>query len=122
MIVMSRRGTAILALVAAALTLGVLWQVNRPIIPQEATWDDVKAEAQSGGYRLINTDELAARYGQDAGKLLLVDTRQAWEYRTGHIQGAVNFPIEPTAWSRWRSQGQLFRFLGPDKDRPIVFY
>jgi hypothetical protein len=122
MIAMSRRGTAILALLAAALTLGVLWQVNRPVIPKEATWEDVKAEAQSGGYRLISTDELAARYRQDANKVLLVDTRQDWEYRTGHIQGAVNFPMEPTAWSRWRSQGQLSRFLGPDKDRLIVFY
>ena len=119
---MQRKGTTLLALAAAALTLGVLWHLHRPIIAQEATWEDVKAEAQSGGYRLITTEELAARYRQDAGKLLLVDTRQDWEYRTGHIRGAVNFPIEPTAWSRWRSQGPLAKFLGPDRDRPIVFY
>ncbi len=119
---MQRKGTTLLALAAAALTLGVLWYLQRPIIVKEATWEDVKAEAQSGGYRLITTDELATRYRQDAGKLLLVDTRQDWEYRSGHIQGAVNFPIEPTAWSRWRSKGALSKFLGPDKDRTIVFY
>jgi hypothetical protein len=119
---MQRKGTTLLALVAAALTLSVLWYLNRPIIVKEATWHDVKAEAQSGGYRLINTEELAQRYRQDTGKLLLVDTRQDWEYRTGHMKGAVNFPIEPTAWSRWRSQGPLAKFLGPDKDRLIVFY
>ena len=119
---MQRKGTTLLALAAAALTLSVLWYLNRPIIVTEATWEDVKAEAQSGGYRLITTEELAQRYRQDPGKLLLVDTRQDWEYRTGHMKGAVNFPIEPSAWGRWRSQGALDKFLGPDKDRLIVFY
>jgi hypothetical protein len=118
---MQKKGITLLALLAAALTLGVLWYLNRPIIAQEATWEDVKAEAQSGGYRLITTAELAQRYRQDAG-MLLVDTRQDWEYRTGHIQGAVNFPTEPTAWWRWRSQKPLAKFLGPDKNRLIVFY
>jgi hypothetical protein len=119
---MQRKGTTLLALVAVALTLGVLWHLQRPIIVKEATREDVKAEARSGGYHLITTEELAQRYRQHPGKLLLVDTRQDWEYRTGHIQGAVNFPIAPTAWSRWRSQGPLAQFLGPDKDRLIVFY
>jgi hypothetical protein len=119
---MQRKGITLLALAAAALTLSVLWYLNRPIIIKEAAWEDVKAEAQSGGYRLITTEELAQRYRQDTGKLLLVDTRQDWEYRTGHIQGAVNFPIEPSAWGRWRSQRPLGRFLGPNKDRLIVFY
>ncbi|MFA4902163.1 MAG: rhodanese-like domain-containing protein [Desulfobaccales bacterium] len=119
---MQRKGTTLLALVAAALTLSVLWYLNRPIIVKEATWEDVKAEAQNGGYRLITTEELAQRYRQDTGKLLLVDTRQDWEYRTGHMKGAVNFSIEPNAWSRWRSRGSLAKFLGPDKDRLIVFY
>jgi rhodanese-related sulfurtransferase len=53
---------------------------------------------------------------------LLVDTRQEWEYRSGHIRGATNFPIEPTWWSRWRKAGALEAVLGPDKDRLIVFY
>lgn len=119
---MQRKGTTLLALAAAALTLGVLWHLHQPIIVQEATWEDVKAEAQNGGYRLITTEELAARYRQDAQKLLLVDTRQDWEYRSGHMQGAVNFPIEPSAWGRWRSQEAMGKFLGPDKDRLIVFY
>jgi 3-mercaptopyruvate sulfurtransferase SseA len=119
---MRRKGLTLLALVAAALTLGVLWYLHRPIMVKEATWDDVKVEAQNGGYRLITTAELAQRYRQDGGKLLLVDTRQDWEYRTGHIQGAVNFPMEPTAWGRWRSQWALAKFLGADKDRPIFFY
>jgi hypothetical protein len=119
---MQRKGTTILAFAAAALTLGVLWHLHRPIIVKEATWEDVKAEARSGGYHLITTEELAQRYRHDAGKLLIVDTRQDWEYRTGHMKGALNFPIEPSAWGRWRSQGALAKFLGPNKDRPIFFY
>jgi rhodanese-related sulfurtransferase len=51
-----------------------------------------------------------------------VDTRQEWEYRTGHLKGALNFPIEPTWFSRWRNQKPLEAFLGPDKNRFIVFY
>jgi hypothetical protein len=119
---MQSKGITILALAAAALTLGVLWYLHRPIIVKEATWDDVKAEARRGGYQLITTEELAGRYRQAGGKLLLVDTRQDWEYRTGHIKGAGNFPMEPTAWARWRSQGAMAKFLGPDKDLLIFFY
>ena len=74
-------------------------------------WDDVLAEAKAGGYRLITTEELAERYRQDSKELLLVDTRQEWEYRTGHIKGAVNFPMEPTWWSRWRKAAALKAFL-----------
>ncbi len=114
--------TAIFAFVAVAVTVGVLWFINRPVIPKKATWDDVVAEARRGGYRLINTEELWKRYDTDPKDLRLVDTRQEWEYRTGHIKGASNFPIEPTWLSRWREKGALERFLGPDKNRFIVFY
>jgi rhodanese-related sulfurtransferase len=51
-----------------------------------------------------------------------VDTRQEWEYRTGHIKNALNFPIEPTWLSRWRKKDALQTFLGLDKNRLIVFY
>ena len=112
----------LLALVAVAITAGVLWYTNR-ILPQKtATWDDVVAEARRGGYRLIKTEELWQRYKNDPKNLLLVDTRQEWEYRTGHIKGALIFTIEPTWLSRWRKKGELKTFLGPDKDRFIVFY
>jgi hypothetical protein len=119
---MGNRGNTFLALAAVILTLGVLWHIQRPVIPQEATLADVQAEAARGGYRLITTEALAQLYRQPGAKLLLVDTRQDWEYRSGHIQGAVNFPLEPTAWSRWRSQGRLAALLGPDRDRLVVFY
>jgi 3-mercaptopyruvate sulfurtransferase SseA len=108
--------------VAVLLTVAALWFTNRVVAPTEATWDDVLAEARTGGYRVMTTEELAERYRKDPVRLLLVDTRQEWEYRTGHLQGAVNFPMEPTWWSRWRRASALGTFLGPDKDRTIIFY
>ena len=110
------------ALVAVAITMGAIWHMNRVIIPKTATWDDVRAEARQGGYQLISTDELSRQYTAKPESLLLVDTRQEWEYRTGHIKSALNFPMEPTRWSRWREKGALETFLGPDKNRMIVFY
>lgn len=112
----------LLAVLAVAVTAGALWFTNRAVTPKEATWEDVQAEAKAGGYRLITTDEVYARYQRDPQATILVDTRQDWEYRSGYIQGAVNFPMEPTAWSRWRKKASLEALLGPDKDRFIVFY
>lgn len=111
-----------LPLAAIAFTVGVLWFTNGAVTPRELTWDDVVAEATNGGYRLINTDELRQRYEKDPRTVLLVDTRQEWEFAMGHIQGAINFAMEPTAWSRRWKKGELAAALGPDKDRFIVFY
>lgn len=119
---MENRKTIILAIVAVVLVIGSLWFTNRVVTPKEATWEDVLAEAKAGGYRIIKTQDLWDRYQKDTTGILLVDTRQEWEYRTGHIQGAVNFPIEPTWYSRWRKEKPLKAFLGTDKNRFIVFY
>jgi hypothetical protein len=118
------KGTAraALAIAAVAITMGTLWYSNRVVPPKEATWDDIKAEASQAGYQIITTDELFKRYTAKPESLFLVDTRQEWEYRTGHIKGALNFPIEPTWLSRWRNKSALEKFLGPDKNRLIVFY
>lgn len=112
----------ILSIVAVVLVIGSLWFTNRAVTPKEATWEDVLAEAKGGGYRIIKTQDLWENVQKDPNRILLVDTRQEWEYRTGHIQGAVNFPIEPTWYSRWRKEKPLKTFLGPDKNRFIVFY
>ena len=114
--------TAIMALVAVAVTVGFLWYTNRPVAPVTATYEDVVAEAANGGYQLINTERLKKRYDEDPQGFLLVDARQEWEYRTGHIKGAVNFPMEPTWLSRWKEKDELEKFLGPDKNRFLVFY
>jgi len=116
------RSITFLTLFAVAAAAPALWLTHPSVPPKEASWADVVAEAQRGGYRLITTDDLWKRYSGNQDGLLLVDTRQEWEYRTGHIRGAVNFPMEPTWLSRWRKKTDLERFLGADKDRFIVFY
>jgi len=119
---MQNRKTTFMACVAVLFTVGAVWFTNRADIPKQATWDDVLAEGRNGGYGIMTTEALSERYQKDAGSLLLVDTRQEWEYRTGHLKGAVNFSMEPTWWSRWRRASALETFLGPDKDRTIIFY
>ena len=118
---MQNKKTTLIAFVAVLITLGAVWFNNRALTPRDATWDDVLAEAKKGGYRLITAAELSERY-RDAKSILVVDTRQEWEYRTGHIKGALNFPVEPTWWSRRSRASALESFLGPDKDRMVVFY
>lgn len=119
---MKTRTSILLALVAIIISGVTVWYGQRPTTPTQATWDDVLAEAKAGGYRIITTEELAERYRNDISGQLLVDTRQDWEYRTGHMKGALNFPMEPTWWSRWRKTSDLEDSLGPDKERILVFY
>jgi 3-mercaptopyruvate sulfurtransferase SseA len=114
--------SSLLALTAVLITVATVWHTQRTVTPGQATWDDVIAEAKAGGYAIISTEELADRYREEASDLLLVDTRQEWEYRTGHIAGALNFPMEPTWWARWQKSDDLEEFLGSNKDRSLVFY
>lgn len=122
MIKMNGVRKALFAFIAIAITVIGLWFTNVSVTPKEATWEDVQNEAKQGGYQIINTEELWKRYSKNPSSLLLVDARQEWEYRTGHIKGAENFPMEPTWWSRWNKAGDLKAFLGADKNRTIVFY
>jgi hypothetical protein len=107
---------------AVLLVVAALWFTNRAVTPKTPTWDDVVQEAKAGGYGLLTTDDLRGLYAKNPPGLLLVDTRQDWEHRAGHITGSVNFPMEPTAWSRWKKRGELETLLGPDKERTVVFY
>ncbi|MBU4524937.1 MAG: rhodanese-like domain-containing protein [Desulfomicrobium sp.] len=117
---MNARATFALIAVAVLLSIGLILMTDRATTTP--TWDDAVGEAQRGGYRLLTTDDLKKLYEDRTPDLLLVDTRQDWEHRTGHIEGSVNFSMEPTAWARWTKRGDIERLLGPDKDRPVVFY
>ncbi len=112
-----------LLVLATVVLLGVVWRWRRrAAVPREADWDEVMVEAETGGYRLISTEEMANRYRRDPQSLLLVDTRPEGEYRAGHIRGAVNLPLMPAGWGRWRSRKLLAALLGPDRGRFVVFY
>ena len=107
---------------AVSITFFVLWYSHLPVPITASNMAQVELEAENGGYRLIDVETLSKLYQSNREKILLVDTRQEWEHRAGHIAGSVNFPLEPTWWARWQSKGELKMFLGPDKEKSIVFY
>lgn len=112
----------LLPAMAVGMTLLAVWYANLPAPVAESSMAQVEREAESGGYLLIDIDDLSQMYQSNREALTLVDTRQEWEHRAGHIAGSVHFPMEPTRWARWRKQGALKTLLGPDKEKSIVFY
>jgi hypothetical protein len=90
--------------------------------PELNSEETVALEAKRGGYKLIDVESLWSMYQSGQGKILLVDTRQEWEYHSGYIRGAVNFPMEPTWLSRMTRRGELEQLLGADKLQPLIFY
>jgi 3-mercaptopyruvate sulfurtransferase SseA len=118
----SKGKAVIVPVLAIAVTLAVVWFVNRPAKARMVTWSDVQAEAGTGGYTLVTTKQVKQVLDRDPANILVVDTRQPWEFRTGHIPGALSFPMEPTKWARWTKRGELRAALGPDRHRVIVFY
>jgi hypothetical protein len=104
------------------LVVGIFFSQQCYAQPQVASNADVQAEAQRGGYQLINMDELWQLYQQADNELLLIDTRQEWEYHAGYIKGAAFFSMEPTWLARMTQRGALEQSLGPDKTKILVFY
>jgi hypothetical protein len=108
------------------LLIGInLFSVSLLPYPSIAVENDVAAlqeEARKGGYQLIDVDSLWLFYQDDRDNLVLVDTRQEWEFHAGYIQGALNFSFEPTWMSRLTNRGALEQFLGPDENKTFVFY
>jgi 3-mercaptopyruvate sulfurtransferase SseA len=90
--------------------------------PVQSNLEKVELEAEQGGYELIDLETLWTLYQTEQEKVLLVDTRQEWEYRSGYIRGAVNFPMEPTWPATMTQRGALEQFLGTDRLQTIVFY
>jgi hypothetical protein len=90
--------------------------------PVQSSIETVAQEAKRGGYQLIDVESLWTLYQKDQADILLVDTRQEWEYHSGYIRGATNFPMEPTWLSRMTQRGALEQLLGADKLQTLVFY
>lgn len=108
--------------IAVPITVLVLWYANLPVPIVASNMAQVEQEAENGGYRLIDADALYKLYRSNKKKILLVDTRQEWEHRSGYIAESVNFPLEPTWWARWQKKRDLKALLGPDKKKTFIFY
>jgi rhodanese-related sulfurtransferase len=63
--------------------------------------------------RVIDAEELRRILSADAG-LVVIDNRTEYEYKQGHIPGAINISQE-----KFRILATL---LPKDKDTPLVFY
>jgi hypothetical protein len=109
----------VLALIFILVGLAANSHVSAQVSP--VSFDTVKREAEKGDYQLISMQELWKLYQQN-NNLLLIDTRQEWEYQAGYIKGAVHFSMEPTWMARLTQRGPLQQFLGPDQNRNLVFY
>ena len=108
--------------IAIAVALLVVWYLHLPSPPVTTDMAQVIQEAKDGGYRLIDIESLSNLLRTDLKDVLLIDTRDEWEYRAGHIARSVNFPIAPTWRDRWQKKGALEALLGPDREKSIVFY
>ena len=84
--------------------------------------ETVLQEAANGKYQLIDVEKLWELYQDSSREILLIDTRQDWEYRTGHINGASHFSMETNWFSRLIQRHALAQALGPDKEKILIFY
>ena len=86
-------------------------------------------EVQRGGYDVVTTEEL--KQWMDSDKQMVIVDTMPYEasYKKNHIPGAKQFlfPIpDMNAWDAretdGKSQDDLIRMLGNDKDKTIVIY
>lgn len=98
-------------------------------VDKEAVSVKLTREVINGGYGVVATAELKAMI--DEGKdILIVDTMPYEDsYKKNHIPGATQFlfPIpEMREWDNSQTDGKsmddFLALLGPDKDKPIIFY
>ena len=86
-------------------------------------WSDTHKRAVAGGYELLNLQELQALV-QSEKEVVLLDVRPDYEYREGHMPGALNFEFHlgHRAGLEPESAKELKALLGKDRGRLIVTY
>ncbi len=86
-------------------------------------WSDAKKRAEEAKFSLIDFPKLQTLV-QSGKELILLDVRPDYEYKDGHIPGALNFEFHLGHRSRMAPERAraLKALLGPKKDRLIVTY
>lgn len=90
---------------------------------QSAWLKQAKEDAKKDGYSLITASELKIMY--ETGKAFkIVDTRNLYEYRKGHLPNALYLELDLGDRLELKPEKEkiLKTLLGPDKQRVIVFY
>ena len=86
-------------------------------------WQDAELQARQGHYGIVDTQTLLGMVASE-NPPLIIDTRADYEYRQGHLPGAVSLEFDMGDSFRLTEvkKARLLEVLGPDKARPVVFY
>lgn len=90
----------------------------------EKTAVNLVRETARGGYQIVTTPELKTWIDQKKA-MLIVDTMPYEDsYKKQHVPGAVHyeFPIPEVKELDDAGKAKFVKLLGPDQDRPLVFY
>jgi thiosulfate/3-mercaptopyruvate sulfurtransferase len=93
-------------------------------IAKETSAVKLSREVSRGGYKLVTTKELKGWIDQKK-PMMIVDTMPLKDsYVKHHIPGAVQyeFPIPEVKEMSETDRAKFEKFLGPDKDKTLVFY
>jgi thiosulfate/3-mercaptopyruvate sulfurtransferase len=115
-------GALILILALALLGCGQSWSGKELDLEKNAV--TLCRETNRGGYQLVTTPELKAWIDQKK-PMLIIDTMPLEDgYKKNHIPGAVHyeFPIPELKEMDDAAKAKFEKFLGPDKDKTLVFY
>ena len=119
-----------MTIMSRSLVLLLLIAALLPCVPSSAADESLsplfqraREEAERDGYRVVTTEGLRELLRTDPS-VLLVDARFAYEYKAGHIPGAVNLPVDLRDRSDLPPERRkaFTDILGEEKGRPIVIY
>jgi rhodanese-related sulfurtransferase len=93
-------------------------------LDSEASGVKLSREVSRGGYQLVTTQELK-KWIDDKKPMMVIDTMPLEDsYKKNHIPGAVQyeFPIPEMKEMDDAAKAKFEKFLGPDKNKTLMFY
>ncbi len=90
---------------------------------QPTWWPDAEKQAAHDGYALLDDAGMEALLAEKSGYLLL-DARPEYEFKEGHLPGAVSleFDLGDRARLDPEKKQAFLDLAGPDKERTIAIY
>jgi thiosulfate/3-mercaptopyruvate sulfurtransferase len=113
-----------LMLIAALALVGCGKSWSGKELDTEKSAVSLAREAQRGGYKLVTTPELKEWIDQQK-PMMIIDTMPLEDsYKKQHVPGALQyeFPIPEVKEMDDATKAKFEKFLGPDKDKTLVFY
>jgi thiosulfate/3-mercaptopyruvate sulfurtransferase len=115
-------GGLILIQALALVGCGKSWSGKE--IDTETSAVKLSREVARGGYQLVTTAELKGWLDQKKPMMIIDTMPLEGSYKKQHIPGAVQyeFPIPEVKEMDDAAKAKFEKFLGPDKDKTLVFY